>query len=226
MFSLSLSLYFITSYFILILLLLPFRTLSEAEVPLAPASVDLLPLSPESIRVDFTPPSSDRGSEITSYLIEWDTDPGVREVQEVRTRSYVGANEVQEISTSIPAVNEVQTISTTADVLPAIQSVTTSVNPGSVLNSEFTLELDLTSMGGASELSGTIQHDADASSMKAVLESMQNIQAPVEVSRTGPDAQGGYTWLITFTGGVIVDQLVDQSFVVRRACSLFLSLYL
>ena len=103
MFSLSLSLYFITSYFILILLLLPFRTLSEAEVPLAPASVDLLPLSPESIRVDFTPPSSDRGSEITSYLIEWDTDPGVREVQEVRTRSYVGANEVQEISTSIPA---------------------------------------------------------------------------------------------------------------------------
>ena len=102
--------------FILILLLLPFRTLSEAEVPLAPASVDLLPLSPESIRVDFTPPSSDRGSEITSCLIEWDTDPGVREVQEVRTRSYVGANEVQEISTSIPAVNEVQTISTTADV--------------------------------------------------------------------------------------------------------------
>ena len=212
--------------FILILLLLPFRTLSEAEVPLAPASVDLLPLSPESIRVDFTPPSSDRGSEITSYLIEWDTDPGVREVQEVRTRSYVGANEVQEISTSIPAVDEVQTISTTVDVLPAIQSVTTSANPGSVLNSEFTLELDLTSMGGASELSGTIQHDADASSMKAVLESMQNIQAPVEVSRTGPDAQGGYTWLITFTGGVIVDQLVDQSFVVRRARSLFLSLYL
>jgi len=142
-FSLSISLF---HYFILILLLLPFRTLSEAEVPLAPASVDLLPLSPESIRVDFTPPSSDRGSEITSYLIEWDTDPGVREVQEVRTRSYVGANEVQEISTSIPAVNEVQTISTTADVLPAIQSVTTSANPGSVLNSEFTLELDLTSI--------------------------------------------------------------------------------
>ena len=81
-------------------------------------------------------------------------------------------------------------------------------------------------MGGASELSGTIQHDADASSMKAVLESMQNIQAPVEVSRTGPDAQGGYTWLITFTGGVIVDQLVDQSFVVRRARSLSNSLSL
>ena len=52
-------------------------------------------------------------------------------------------------------MNEVQTISTTADVLPAIQSVTTSANPGSVLNSEFTLELDLTSTGGASELSGT-----------------------------------------------------------------------
>ena len=50
-------------------------------------------------------------------------------------------------------MNEVQTISTTADVLPAIQSVTTSANPGSVLNSEFTLELDLTSTGGASELS-------------------------------------------------------------------------
>ena len=131
--SLSLSTYLSSiSLFLPILLLLPFRTLSEAEVPLAPASVDLLPLSPESIRVDFTPPSSDRGSEITSYLIEWDTDPGVREVQEVRTRSYVGANEVQEISTSIPAVNEVQTISTTADVLPAIQSVTTSANPGSV----------------------------------------------------------------------------------------------
>ena len=159
--------------FILILLLLPFRTLSEAEVPLAPASVDLLPLSPESIRVDFTPPSSDRGSEITSYLIEWDTDPGVREVQEVRTRSYVGANEVQEISTSIPAVNEVQTISTTADVLPAIQSVTTSANPGSVLNSEFTLELDLTSMGGASELSGTIQHDADDADASRVVVTSQ-----------------------------------------------------
>ena len=147
LFSLSLSTYLSSiSLFLPILLLLPFRTLSEAEVPLAPASVDLLPLSPESIRVDFTPPSSDRGSEITSYLIEWDTDPGVREVQEVRTRSYIGANEVQEISTSIPAVNEVQTISTTADVLPAIQSVTTSANPGSVLNSEFTLELDLTSI--------------------------------------------------------------------------------
>ena len=70
-------------------------------------------------------------------------------------------------------MNEVQTISTTADVLPAIQSVTTSANPGSVLNSEFTLELDLTSMGGASELSGTIQHDADDADASRVVVTSQ-----------------------------------------------------
>jgi len=208
-------------FLLLSLVLLPRSTISDAEVPLAPTSVDLIPLTPESIRVDFTPPSSDRGSEITSYLVEWDTNPGVREVQEVRTRSYTGANEVQEISVSIASVPEVQTISTSASFLPTIQSVKTSANPGSVLNSEFSLELDLTSMGGASELSGTIQHDADEATMKAVLESMQNIQAPVDVNRSGPDAQGGYTWLVTFTGGMYLSLSLSLFFLFHFSLSIF-----
>ena len=65
--------------------------------------------------------------------------------------------------------------------------------------------LDSTSRGGGRYTSGIVMHDAADSrgsgpvrtSLEEVLEAMPNI-GDVNVSRAGPDAQGGYEWTVTF----------------------------
>ena len=71
---------------------------AAASSPVAPsAPTPLVHLRAGSeLFVDITPPSTDGGSEITSYLVDWDTNPGTREVQTVTTGVYLGPNEVQE----------------------------------------------------------------------------------------------------------------------------------
>ena len=190
----------------------------DMTVPNAPTAVSLHPVSQESLLVEWSPPVSDGGSMVTSYTVEWDTNPGVPEIQEIRTQTYTNANEVQTISTTFEeAEMEIQTVSTSSTFLPAIQSVTTSANPENVLSGEFTLELDLRPLGGSKELSGILQHDASAEDMVSVLQSMQNVNGAVEVERSDDaDDEGGYTWLITFTGGVITEQLADKSLVIHH----------
>ena len=43
------------------------------------------------IHVDITPPATDGGAEITSYAVDWDTKPGIREVQTIRDKCILGA---------------------------------------------------------------------------------------------------------------------------------------
>ena len=38
-------------------------------------------------------------TQVQSYQVEWDTNPGVAEVQTVTTSTYLGANELQTIRT-------------------------------------------------------------------------------------------------------------------------------
>lgn len=54
---------------------------NDPIVPDAPETVDLFIAGDTSLRVDFTPPVSDGGSQVTSYKVEWDTEPGLREVR-------------------------------------------------------------------------------------------------------------------------------------------------
>eukprot|EP00940_MAST-03C_sp_MAST-3C-sp2_P000562 g562.t1 len=197
-------------------LLLARHVSGDAAVPGEPAAVNLYAETGSSLVVEWYPPETDGGSAVTSYTVEWDTDPGVREIQEIRTQTTTGPNEVQTITTSIEPIMEIQTVSTSSTFLPAIQSITTTASPGSALNSEFTLQLDLTSLGGTKELSGVIQHDASEDDMRAVIENLQNVQGPVSVSRSNPDAEGGYTWLVTFQGGVITDVLADGTPLIKH----------
>ena len=79
--------------------------------------LDLSVLSGNTIRAEFTPPLSDGGSSINSYKVDWDTDPGVHEVQMITTSTYIGANTIQSVTTSIPDVNERQIVAMTANAV-------------------------------------------------------------------------------------------------------------
>ena len=50
-------------------------------------------------------------------------------------------------------------------------------------------------------MTGDIPCDADAATMKAAIEELESIEN-VSVSRSGPDANGGYTWTISFLDDV------------------------
>ena len=47
--------------------------------------------------------------------VEWDTDPGTREVQSVKSFSDTGPNEIQSITTSTDDVDEVQLLMISGD---------------------------------------------------------------------------------------------------------------
>lgn len=53
--------------------------------------------------------------------VEWDTDPGRQEVQSITTGTYLGANEIQVISTTAQRVDAVQTVQTTATTVYEVQ---------------------------------------------------------------------------------------------------------
>ena len=53
--------------------------------------------------------------------VEWDTDPGTREVQWVKTYADTGPNEVQSITTNAFDVDEVQILSISANETQEIQ---------------------------------------------------------------------------------------------------------
>lgn len=53
--------------------------------------------------------------------VEWDTDPGTREVQWIKTYADTGPNEVQSITTSAVDVDEVQQVITSATEFKEVQ---------------------------------------------------------------------------------------------------------
>ena len=56
--------------------------LSVPSLPQAP-TVEIY--SNTEQHVSFSPPASDGGAQITSYTVEWDTDPGSPEIQKITT---------------------------------------------------------------------------------------------------------------------------------------------
>lgn len=188
-------------------------------------------VSESSLQVEWAPPASDGGAPIAAYLVEWDPDPGQREVQVVQTNVNLGANEVQTVQTLAAHVDEVQTVTTTATVVPEVQSITTSAAPGEVLGGVFTLVFDTTASGGSRQRSGVIGYNAPASGDRSgvfeILNAMSNIgPAGVQsVSRSTVDAQGGYTWLVTFAAamGDVPALTLDSNFLTGSGANVVLN---
>lgn len=102
--------------------------------------------------MSFEAPLTDGGSAVQSYSLEWDTDPGVQEVQTITTSTYTDANEVQTITTTALDQDEVQLVTTNATALYEVQTIETDCAPGGTLGGTFTVALDTTSSGGSREV--------------------------------------------------------------------------
>lgn len=64
--------------------------------------------------------------------MEWDTDPGITEIQTITTSTYIQANEIQSISTYTEDINEIQIVQTFATPIAETQRITvTSATDGS-----------------------------------------------------------------------------------------------
>lgn len=178
------------------------------DVPDSPATVSVERYSDTQLRVSLTPPETDNGAEVTSCTIEYDTEPGVRQVQAIKTDVDLGPNEIQTITSSADDVREVKVVYTKAADVDEVQTITTFANPGETLSGTFTVTFDTSSDGGSIETSSPISFDAAAddgsmTSVKSILEAMKNIDT-VNVTRTayGEDQNifDAYTWTIAFTG--------------------------
>eukprot|EP01036_Dinobryon_divergens_P022354 gene22354-30602_t len=158
---------------------------SSQVVPSAPL-LNLSVISNSAIVSSILPPLSDGGSAISSYKLEWDTDPGVQEIQTITTSVYTGPNEVQSVTTSATSKSE------------AVQAVLVTDSQGG----SFRLVLDTTNLGGSLQSSGSINYNADPSVIATLVSNMANIQpfGVVTVSRTYTPAgqTGTYQLLVTF----------------------------
>jgi hypothetical protein len=199
----------------------PVTPSAPTTVPDVPSAVTLSVLSGQDVRVNWQPPLTDGGQAVTTYHVEWDTDPGTQEVQTLTTTAFTEANEVQSITTASLDVDEIQLVTTSATLLYEIQTIRTSASSGGALGGTFAVILDTMSSGGSLQTSGEISHDAAATgnylSMKNVLEAMKNIgpNGIHDVTRTVDDvATGGWVWSITFSpalGDVPTLKLGDAS---------------
>ena len=88
--------------------------LAQPLVPAMPANIALAIDADKSLLVTFDAPPSDFGSQVSSYKVEWDSNPGAREEQVVTCTVATGPNEVQKLTTSASRVPEVQVVSITA----------------------------------------------------------------------------------------------------------------
>ena len=167
--------------------------------------LELYVLSGSSIQANFTPPTFDNGASISSYKVDWDTDPGVQEVQEISTSVYIGANEVQTITTSTLDIDEQQLVSMTATAVNEIQSIVVNDATGGY----FFIELDTTSNGGSLQYSGYIyttypaEWDGtgtnDGANVQDIISNMPNIASSNEVVNVTLSSSGDdYKYLITF----------------------------
>ncbi|CAM9541561.1 unnamed protein product, partial [Phaeothamnion confervicola] len=135
--------------------------------------------------------------------IDWDTEPGVREVQSVRSFADTGPNEIQTVTITAADIDEVQRVVTSANAMLEIQQITVS----DASSGSFMLSLDLTAGGGGIQTSGEIQYNAVSTggyeSLHDILEAMPNLGggAVANVSAAySVDSDGLYThvWNVTF----------------------------
>jgi hypothetical protein len=187
---------------------------TKVTAPSEPTAAAINILGATELELTFEPSITDGGSEITSYAIEWDTEPGIDEQQTIQLQTWIGPNEIQTITTKATHRDEVQVVRSTAEDEDEIQIIKTSglTDPNNLnqLGGWFTIQYDDTALnGGSVQTSAPISWDAAAmktspnaaprTSMQEILENMQNVET-VSVKRSLPDSNGGYEWTITFTG--------------------------
>ena len=175
------------------------------SVPGPPDWATLDVIGANTLQTTFSPPLWDGGSPVTSYLVEWDKEAGVPEVQRIITSQNLYANEIQTITTSVPDVNEIQVIQTTATPQAEVQAITVSPSYGdAAIDSaySFALSLDTINTGGSLQYSGQISANAAAdgsrSSIAQILENMTNIRGRPTVERLEMNPDGGHTYTVTF----------------------------
>ena len=180
----------------------------------APAFVQVTPYNQSCLQVDVTPPLNDGGQEVTAYEIQWDTEPGIREVQAISTVVNTGPNEIQVITTRATHTDEVQKITTSAIDMNEVQTIMVTSTLESDFGGSFTVVFDDSSIGGTAQESGPIMAKAEASagdngaaaglSVEEILEGMQNIgdvnvtRVVVQDSQHSPVTKYSITYSITF----------------------------
>ena len=113
--------------------------------------------------MQWAPPLSDGGSQVTGYRVDWDTNPGVFEVQTLKTTPNLGPNEIQSFTTYASVIPEVQSFHTRAANVYEVQTVRTFANMNELLGGSFTLAFDTTASGGGYYVSAQIPNNAAAS---------------------------------------------------------------
>ena len=109
-------------------------------------------------------------------------------------------------------MNEVQIVQTSGASHPEVQVIRTYAAPGqNIEGGAFTIQLDTTASGGSIQRSGIIGYNAKANKgsssddlrdqVDSILKSMSNIDVAgiSSVSRSISDAEGGYSWSVTFS---------------------------
>jgi hypothetical protein len=76
--------------------------------------------------------------------------------------------------------------------------VTRDAATGNQLGGTFTVSVDHTAAGGATQTSGAIKFDASPGAMKLALEAIGTNVGTVAVTRVGPDPELGYSWKVSF----------------------------
>ncbi|KAH8092788.1 hypothetical protein JL720_4952 [Aureococcus anophagefferens] len=179
---------------------------ADLQVPSAPTDALLEVVSGDSLALAWASPMTDGGAAVQSYQVEWDTNPGRAEVQTVTTSTYIGANELQTISTSAADIDEIQNVTTVASPIREVQTVTATAPVGGTLAGTFALALDTRVTGGSLQYTGAIPADAATccgrTSMTAMVEALSNVGSGnvYNVSREAVDVDGGvgWRWRVTF----------------------------
>ena len=195
---------------------------ADLSVPSAPTDALLEVVSGDSLAMTWASPMTDGGAAVQSYQVEWDTNPGRAEVQTVTTSTFIGANELQTITTSAADVDEVQNVTTYAAPIREVQTVTATAPVGGTLAGTFALALDTRPTGGSLQYTGAIPADSSVccgrTSMTAMIEALYNVGAGNvhNVSREAVDIDGGvgWRWSVTFSralADVPQLQLLDAS---------------
>lgn len=184
----------------LLLVLFSFFVISvtSVDVPTGPF-LDLTVVSDSSIKASISPPLSDGGAAINSYKIDWDSDPGKHEIQTIQTSTYLGANEIQSITTSAQPIAEVQTITTSTQQVQEEQKIIVSATGGS-----YFIEFDTSLQGGSLQYSGDLAFNfpasgtADGNNVADTLSSMSNIKPFGAVTVTLGGTGGIREYTVTF----------------------------
>jgi len=110
-------------------------------------------------------------------------------------------DEVQRVTIAAKHVDEVQRITTTAERISESQTFATTIDEGAVAAGTFTLSFE---HEGETHTTGSLDHDAGASDVKAAIELLAAdwvntvISISVNVIRSLPDYRGAHVWTVQF----------------------------